>query len=316
MNTIEFEVHNQTLVRVDSKEILNSNKDMYKAVFTFDEESEWTDLNKFVIFTDGWGNTVTQHIGKTGNVLSCLIPSSVLSGSYFKVSVYAGDLITTNSITISLIQSGYKRQPLYHHPHHKHHHYHRYGCDDYMGKDIFVEIFDQLESSVDSIIYDDKTLILFNRDKILDSIYLPFLTEEEIKELVSNLTLDYITIPLASDTHKGLMSNEDKIKLDGIDENANHIVIDDELDGGSDNPVSNRALSDKFDSLDSQVNDLNETVDGLESLETIVDEHGNRINGLDESLETIRVNLDGKEDNYDYVERLDNIIVNLINQGE
>ena len=281
MNTIEFEVHNQTLVRVDSKEIINNNKHIYNAEFTFEDGSEWIDLNKFIIFTDGWGNTTTQHIGKNSNVLSCLIPDCVLSGSYFKVSVYAGDLITTNNVTISLIQSGYPNKP----------HVPTNNCDTgYIGRDMFVEIFNQLDLTVDSIVYDNKTLYLFNRDNMLESVYLPFLTEEEIIELVSNLTLDFI--PLASDTDNGLMSSDDKVKLDSVEENANYTVIDDELNSDSGNAVSNRIITNKFT------------------------EHSNRMDGFDNSLDIIREDLNGKEDNYDYVERLDNLIVSLINQGE
>jgi hypothetical protein len=310
MNTIEFEVHNQTLIRVDSKELINRNKNTYKAIFTFDEDSEWLDLNKFVIFTDGWGNTTTQHIGKSSNVLSCLIPNSVLRGSYFKVTVYAGDLVTTNSLTISLIQSGYHRPP----PHsHHHHHHHPYGfdCDgDYTGRDIFVEIFDQLDESVDSIIYDNKTLYLFHRERVLDSIYLPFLTDDEITELVTNLTNEFIlNLPLASSDNDGLMSSEDKVKLDSIEEGANHIIVDSVLDDESDNPVANRVVT-------SELNDLNSQLSNLNDLSDIVDGHTVDISGLVEELESIRVGLDGKEDIYDYVERLDNVIVDLLNQGE
>lgn len=311
MNKIEFEVHNQTIVRVDSKEIISRNKHLYKAIFTFEEDSEWVGLNKFVIFTDGWGNTTTQHIGKNGTVLSCLIPDKVLSGSYFKVSVYAGDLITTNNVTVSLIQSGYRRQP-------SHHHHHHHSCDDYQGKDIFVEIFEQLDETVDSIVYDNKTLQLFHRDDIVDSVYLPFLTDEEIRELVDNLTIDFIDIPVATHEKDGLLSHEDKMKLDSVEHEANHTIVDNELDTDSDNPVANRVIKNNFDSLNSQVNDLTMTVNDLDldEINNTLDEHTTHMGVLDESLESIRVNLNGKEDSYDYVERLDNIIVTLINKGE
>ena len=89
MNTLEFEVHNQTLKRLDSQNVVNRNRNVYKCRFIFEEDSEWTNLNKFAIFTDGWGNSSTQHLGKNSDILTCLVPDQMLKGSYFKISIYA-----------------------------------------------------------------------------------------------------------------------------------------------------------------------------------------------------------------------------------
>ena len=106
MNILEFEVHNQILTRIDSQDVLNKSRNIYKCLFTFEEDSEWINLNKFVIFKDGWGNSSTVHLGKSSNTLSCLVPDEILRGSYFQVSIYAGDLITTNNVSVALIHSG------------------------------------------------------------------------------------------------------------------------------------------------------------------------------------------------------------------
>ena len=276
MNTLEFEVNNQILKRIDSQDIVNKNKDVYKCRFTFEEDSEWVDLNKFVIFKDGWGNSSTVHLGKSGNVLSCLVPDKVLRGSYFQVSVYGGDLITTNNVSIALIQSGYSNRRIPYHPNptkpHLHYPYHNH-CHHDDGGDVFVQIFDRLDNTIDSIIYDNQTLHLFREDTLIESVYLPFILEEEFPSLVEDLVNRFINerLPLASSDSDGLLSKEDKEKLDGIEEGANRIIVDDILDGESDNPISNRVVSEA---------------------------------------------LDGKEDSYDIVERIDNLIVDLINKGE
>ena len=291
MNILEFEVHNQTLIRIDSQDVMNKNKNQYQCRFIFEEDSEWVELNKFVLFTDGWGNSRTQHLGNNSNILSCLIPDKMLSGSYFKISVYAGDLITTNTISISLIDSDYRRR----------HHSDRYlscDCDSSShGKDIFVEIFERLDYTVDSIFYDKNTLHLFNRDQLLESVYLPFLEEEDIKSLVKDLTREFILdLPVASSESDGLMSRGDFVKLDNIECGANRTIVDDSLDSESDNPVSNKVITDALNRQDENINHLD--------------------NRITDTVNDVTLLLDGKEDIYDYVERLDNLIVDLITKGE
>lgn len=277
MNVLEFEVNNQILSRIDSQKIINKSENIYKCRFTFEEDSEWSDANKFVIFKDGWGNSSTVHLGKKGNVLSCLIPDKVLRGSYFQVSVYAGDLVTTNTVSIALIQSGYGHK-FGHPPHYGHHHYWHYPYDNpkphlhhpHHDGDIFTEIFDRLDNCIDSIVYDSNTLHLFSYDTLMESIYLPFIDEQEFENLVEDLVNTFVNNRLspASSESDGFMSKEDKIKLDNIEDGANHIVVDTTLDVNSENAISNNAVT---------------------------------------------MALDGKEDSYNIVERMDELIVNLIN---
>ena len=275
MNILEFEVSNRILKRIDSQDVMNRNENVYKCQFTFEDESDWIDLNKFVIFKDGWGNTTTVHLGKEGNVLLCLIPDKVLKGSYFQVSIYAGNLMTTNPVTVALIQSGYNniRYPHHHYPYgHPHfpydnpkphlHHPHKEG-------DIFVEIFDRLDNSIDSVVYDDNTLYLFCQGELKDLIYLPYITKDEFEVLATDVVTTVVNNQsTASSESNGLMSKEDKAKLDSIEENANYIIVDNELDENSSNPIANHAVTKA---------------------------------------------LDGKEDSYDMVEKIDNLILNLIN---
>lgn len=310
MNILKFEIHNQTLIRVDSKDIINKNKNVYKCVFIFDENEEWINLNKFVLFTDGWGNTKTQHLGNNGTILSCLVPDSMLRGSYFKISVYAGDLVTTNNVSISLIQSGYKRP---HHHYNHHNHLHDYNCNDNSigGKDIFVEIFDRLDNTIDSIIYDKNTLHLFCREEIIESIYLPFISEDDMEQLVDNLTKDFILkIPLVDNENDGLMSSEDKVKLDSIEECANKTIIDNELSPNSSNPVENKVITEVLHSQTNRIDDF------IDSHSDDFDEFNNRLDSMDLDLENMNIALESKEYVYDYVERLDNLIISLINKGE
>ena len=236
---LEFEVTGQTLKRTDSNEVVNKNYNFYRCRFTFNEDDEWFDLNKFAIFRDGWGTQYTAHIGKGSNILCCMIPDAVLNGTYFKVSIYAGDLYSTNNVTIQLLESGYK-------------HGKSNSCNS-RSKDIFVEIFEQLDATIDSIVYGDNCLHLYSKDRLIESIYLPFPSEETIRELVDTFT------------------NELSSFQERLDEIEAKTTVDTVLDETSDNAISNSAV-------------------------------------------TLALGL--KEDKYDFIERMDELVQNLIANGE
>lgn len=249
---LEFVINNQILKRIDSQDVVSKNHSIYKCRFIFEEDSDWDDVNKFVIFTDGWGSSTTVHLGNSSNILTCLVPDNVLKGSYFKISVYGGDLLTTNNVSVLLIESGYMehKDP---------------GCNKH-HKDVFVEIFDRLNSAIDSAFYEDHCIHLFSRDSLIESVYLPFIEETEIAEIVSTEIQNYL------DSHEtGLLTPEDRTKLDSVEPGANRTITDDSLDPSSTNPISNRAVADA---------------------------------------------LNGKEDSYDYVERMDDLILQLIENGD
>ena len=263
---LEFEISGQILKRIDSQELISKSSNRYKCCFVFEEESEWADVNKFAMFTDGWGNSAIVHLGTASGSLSCIVPNKVLQGSYFKVSLYGGDFLTTNNVTIALIQSGYL--PITHH----HHHHNNSDCDDGDEKDVFVEIFERLNNSVDSIVCEDNNLLLFCKDNILETVYLPFLTEADIRPLIDVIVEEYINkASLVSEDNDGFMSSTDKLKLDNIEECATRNIVDMELDINSLNPISNS---------------------------------------------TVTTALNGKEDSFDFIERVDSLIVDLINNRQ
>ena len=94
---------------------------------------EWDNLNKFIILKDSWGHSEIVFLGKGLNT-SCLIPSKILGGTHFSVTIYGGDLSTTNFIKIPLVQSGYSNNA---------------HCLFGGKKDIFVDIFDRFDEKSD-----------------------------------------------------------------------------------------------------------------------------------------------------------------------
>ena len=248
--SLEFVVNDQQLRRVDTTRVVGNNKNVYTCKFNF-IDSGWDELHKFAIFTDGWGTTIKVHLGKETNKLTCLVPDRVLKGAKFKVAVYGGDLLSTNNVTVPVIESGY----------HKHIHSKGKACSN--KKDIFVEIFESLDTKIDNIAFSDDHLHVLCNNKLIESIYLPYLTEEDVNELIQVFADDFQeqlnnkadinhTHDLATTTDDGFMSHEDKEKLDGID--VEKLIIDTALDANSHHAVENRviveALNGKKDDFD------------------------------------------------------------------
>lgn len=175
MIEILFTVNNQQLKRTDTKIIVQNAKNIIKTLFSFNGEL-WENINKFAIFTDSWGNKTTTHLGKACKC-SCIVPSSCLNGTYFKVTVYGGNLVTANNVTIPLIKSGYSK------PHHQH------ECHQ-EHKDIFVDIFDKLDNKIDALLVVDNSIECYSGGELIDSVSLNgFVDETRFNELIQ----DYVS---------------------------------------------------------------------------------------------------------------------------
>ncbi len=175
MIEINLKTQNQLLKRVDKEPIVDHSKNIVKTKFTI-EGDLWDDSDKFVIFTDAFDNKTTVHLG-LDSVCECVVPSSCLKTSYFKITVYAGDRIITNQVTIPLLESGYTRK------------HHDTNVDP---KDIFVELFESLSSKLDNILYADNCLHLFKNGVLVNSISLPFVEYSQVKSIVIEQIREYM----------------------------------------------------------------------------------------------------------------------------
>lgn len=101
---LKFNVKKQKLERLDSNEIASFTRNYIHVMFDFDEF--WQDLQKYVIFTSVDNNKYVMKLGY-GKELSCKIPEEVLTGAFFKISVFGGDLLTTSEEIILVNSSGY-----------------------------------------------------------------------------------------------------------------------------------------------------------------------------------------------------------------
>lgn len=174
MIEIQFKTENQLLKRTDKERIVDHSKNIIKAKFTIGGEV-WDNVDKFAIFTDAFDNKTTVHLGSE-SICSCVVPASCLKTSFFKITVYGGDLILTNSVTIPLMESSYTK---------KHH-----DCDS-GSKDIFVEIFDSLKSKIDNIVFADNCLHIFSNGSLVDSVWLPYVDEVQIRSIIDEQIREY-----------------------------------------------------------------------------------------------------------------------------
>lgn len=96
-------------------------------------------------------------------------------------------------------------------------------------------------------------------------------------KLVSEVDDNNTTYSTASQLLPGLMSAEDKTKLDGIDEGANKTIIDSELSGESENPVQNKIVK---EALDDKLSFDEEVVNSTSDVSKIVPEGSGKYAGV------------------------------------
>ena len=107
---------------------------------------------------------------------------------------------------------------------------------------------------LDTITYDNTAIVSTLLEKIGDE---SSGIIKDIKDLEDSVT----DVNLATTESAGLMSKEDKIKLDGIAEGANKVIVDDALSSESTNPVQNKVVTEALNNK-SSINHIHTTVNG------------------------------------------------------
>ena len=235
-----FSIENQIMKRMDSETIVNNSKNV-DATFTFNEI--WNDLEKFVIFKDDKGHVVKEYLGRIGATYTIQVPYSVLKGRYFSVSVYAGDLLTSNSVIIYLVNSGYvrhhKQQYHKHHDPHRppHHPPHRRGDDDWDEKDIFVDIYEKIHGCFNSLNFCGSNLNFYNDHDLLYTVSLPFADEVTVRSWMAEADLKNAAmieaLALKADKEHTHTSDEITDLSGSMDDSMNSLIdsLTDAIDG-------------------------------------------------------------------------------------
>lgn len=101
---LKFKLNKQKLIRLDNEEIATYSRNYVDVSFDFDEV--WYDLKKYALFVTPTNLRYVVKLGY-GKKLSCLIPNEVLENAFFKISVFADDLLTSTQETVLVSSSGY-----------------------------------------------------------------------------------------------------------------------------------------------------------------------------------------------------------------
>lgn len=196
---LKFSIENQIIKRIDNEILVSKTRNAVDATFTFNEL--WNDSEKIVIFRDDQGRSIREYLGKLGASYTIPVPSRALCGRYFSVTVYAGDLLTTNTLIVYLKDSGY-------HPHHHKHHKHNHDCNCDEDKDIFIDIYEKLHSRFDSLDFRDNNLSFYSDGELLCIVNLPFADETTVMAWMAEADIKFASIATT------LEGKADKIVLD------------------------------------------------------------------------------------------------------
>lgn len=99
---ITFNVYKQKIKRTDTQQIVSDSRNYLHAAITFSDD-DWTGI-KTAIFKNG---DVVKHAVLDDNN-ECLVPWEVIKPGILHVSVFCGDLITADTATVYINESGYE----------------------------------------------------------------------------------------------------------------------------------------------------------------------------------------------------------------
>jgi hypothetical protein len=99
---LKFKVEEQTLSLVNKKNVVADSLNYLTCAFGF--SYEWAGLLKTAVFISESDEVYTAVLDKEDK---CEVPWEVIKSPSFRVSVYGGDLITTNIVLIQVTESGY-----------------------------------------------------------------------------------------------------------------------------------------------------------------------------------------------------------------
>ena len=171
---ITFNVYKQKIKRTDTQQIVSDSRNYLKASFSFSDD-DWTGI-KTAIFKNG--NVVRHAILDDNN--ECLVPWEVIKPGILHVSVFCGDLITADTATVYINESGYEDG----------------GIPEDPSPTVYEQIIAMLNEIETGGIPDDK--IAAAVQAYLEAHPVETLTEQDVQRIVS----EYVT------AHKGELKGD------------------------------------------------------------------------------------------------------------
>jgi|GEM_PF-2136703 len=240
MIQLQFNVNQQTLTRTDTEYLVNHSENIVTAEFQFTGDLwENTDNPIYIIFKDSWNNTMKTTLKQN----KCTVPYPALCGTYMKIAVYSGDLITTNYIIIPLnlsLNNGDED-----------------SCNHTSDHNLFNNIFKELKTKYDDLILEDNLLSCYSNGELLKIINFDdlILNAYPTKEYVDNeLNKKYDDLQYENGCLICLVNGEvrKKIPIVSIEEYYTRKEVDerfDEVNSRLDECIVNGEIKEDIDSF-------------------------------------------------------------------
>lgn len=103
---LHFNVDKNILTRKDDETVTSYFENNLKCIFNCNCLS---DIYKYALFINVSGSQYIRELGY-GKCVSCIVPEEVLKGTYFLVSLFGDDLLTTTQVTVLIQPSGFNNK--------------------------------------------------------------------------------------------------------------------------------------------------------------------------------------------------------------
>ena len=146
-----FEIQGKKIKRRNIK-ILASQNSECSFIFI---DPQWVPIEKYVIFWTKKGKSYVRYLG-TGKDCKCTIPEEIFDHNIFSLQVWANDDLYTQKLKLGTIPEGYsisqKDKKTY---------------KDTDAEVILYQVFSQLETKIDNILYKDGFLECYANKKLV-----------------------------------------------------------------------------------------------------------------------------------------------------
>jgi len=159
---LEFSVGHDILKRNSSPSVVDQNTGYYKCKF-FPKKELWSGRELNATFINDLGYIETVKLGEYAELLTCLVPTRIASGGYFRLYIFSEDHIKTNTISVALTNHYQKAEE---------------KCN------VISEIFAQVNEKIDDIVYENYQLKFYSDGTLKDVIYLGNIDEDLVINLV------------------------------------------------------------------------------------------------------------------------------------
>ena len=159
---LEFKVSNEILKKTETPAVVDQNTNYYKCKL-FMDKNVWQESLISATFMNDLGYIETVQLGEYNELLSCLIPSRIVQGGYFSLYISNDNNYKTNTISVALTNHYKKAEP---------------KCN------VISEIFEQINTKIDDLVYDNYQIKCYSNGELIDVIYLGNVDENMVKDWI------------------------------------------------------------------------------------------------------------------------------------